>query len=155
MSPRAAWRLERLGFRCVYDYVPGKMDWLSFGLPHEGTAKLAGDALRPDAPTCSVDARLGEVRFRLREEGATYCVAVDAEGIVAGLVQGSALDAHPAQTIEQAMEFGVTTVRPSEELGPLRERLKSSGVEGIVVTNSDGRFLGLLVCDDSADGNKR
>ncbi len=91
---------------------------------HEGTAKLAGDALRPDAPTCSVDARLGEVRSRLREEGATYCVAVDAEGIVAGLVQGSALDAHPGYTIEQAMEFGVTTVRPSEKLGPLRERLK-------------------------------
>jgi hypothetical protein len=79
-------------------------------------------------------------------------VAVDAEGIVAGLVQGSALDAHPGYTIEQAMEFGVTTVRPSEKLGPLRERLKSAGVEGIVVPNSDGRFLGLLLCDDSADG---
>lgn len=82
-------------------------------------------------------------------------MAVDTEGIVAGLVQGSALDAHPGYTSSRAMEFGVTTVRPSEELGPLRERLGSSGVEGIVVTNSDGRFLGLLLCDDSADGIKR
>lgn len=82
-------------------------------------------------------------------------MAVDEEGIVAGLVQGFAFDSHPGDTIEQAMEFGVITVRPSEELGPLRERLGSSGLGGIVVTNRDGRFLGLLLSDDSADGMKR
>ena len=36
MSPRAAWRLESLGFTKVYDYVPGKTDWLAAGLPREG-----------------------------------------------------------------------------------------------------------------------
>ncbi len=35
MSPRAAWRLESLGF----DYVAGKADWMASGLPVEG--KLA------------------------------------------------------------------------------------------------------------------
>src|SRR5712691_518454 len=33
MSPRAAWRLERLGFTPVYDYALGKVDWMAAGLP--------------------------------------------------------------------------------------------------------------------------
>ena len=36
MSPRAAWRLERLGFTEVYDYAAGKVDWMAAGLPTEG-----------------------------------------------------------------------------------------------------------------------
>ena len=36
MSPRAACRLETLGFAEVYDYVAGKADWLGRGLPREG-----------------------------------------------------------------------------------------------------------------------
>jgi hypothetical protein len=27
MSPRAAWRLESIGFGQVYDYAAGKADW--------------------------------------------------------------------------------------------------------------------------------
>src|SRR6266851_66135 len=37
MSPRAAWRLESLGFGEVYDYVAGKLDWMAAGLRTEGT----------------------------------------------------------------------------------------------------------------------
>lgn len=37
MSPRAAARLEGIGFEQVYDYTAGKVDWGSFGLPLEGT----------------------------------------------------------------------------------------------------------------------
>ncbi len=33
MSPRAAARLETLGFDDVYDYVSGKSDWMAAGLP--------------------------------------------------------------------------------------------------------------------------
>jgi hypothetical protein len=35
MSPRAACRLELLGFTQVYDNVAGKADWLAHGLPTE------------------------------------------------------------------------------------------------------------------------
>ncbi|MBW3610487.1 MAG: hypothetical protein KY438_03015 [Actinobacteria bacterium] len=95
MSPRAAWRLERFGFERVYDYVPGKMEWLSFGRAHEGTAQLAGDMLHSDVPTCSVESRLGEMKSRLDEEGAAFCGAAGDDGVVAGIVQGKALDANP------------------------------------------------------------
>ena len=47
MSPRAAWRLEGLGFERVYDYVPGKADWFASGLPKEG--RLVGLLYREDA----------------------------------------------------------------------------------------------------------
>ncbi len=55
MSPRAAWRLESLGFGEVYDYAAGKLDWMAAGLPTEGTnAELlrAGDVARNDVSTC-------------------------------------------------------------------------------------------------------
>src|SRR5207249_889428 len=46
MSPRAAWRLESLGFTEVYEYSAGKSDWGAYGLPLEGKAigsdRLAG-----------------------------------------------------------------------------------------------------------------
>jgi len=51
MSPRAAWRLESIGFTKVRDYVAGKADWGSFGLPLEGTkGPLAGEYVRADKP---------------------------------------------------------------------------------------------------------
>ena len=37
MSPRAAWRLETLGFAQVFDYADGKLDWMTAGLATEGT----------------------------------------------------------------------------------------------------------------------
>ncbi len=40
MSPRAAWRLETLGFD-AHDYVAGNQDGLAHDLPHEGHAILA------------------------------------------------------------------------------------------------------------------
>jgi rhodanese-related sulfurtransferase len=36
-SPRAAERMDRIGYRQVYDYEAGKMDWKEAGLPIEGT----------------------------------------------------------------------------------------------------------------------
>lgn len=34
-SPKAAQRMEALGYERVYDYMPGKMDWKNAGLPVE------------------------------------------------------------------------------------------------------------------------
>src|SRR5215203_5599470 len=40
MSPRAAWWLEDLGFKNVYDYVPGKADWLANGWREEAKQNM-------------------------------------------------------------------------------------------------------------------
>lgn len=49
MSPRAASGLASTGFERVYDYVAGKADWSSTGLPLEGQT----GATRAPAPTCA------------------------------------------------------------------------------------------------------
>ena len=68
MSPRAACRLETLGFEQVYDYVPGKSDWLARGQPSEGelaSQPTAGSCAHDDVVTCPLDARVGSVRERV------------------------------------------------------------------------------------------
>jgi len=149
MSPRAAWRLERLGLPRVYDYVPGKMDWLSFGLPREGTATLAGDVLRTDVPRCQLDERMGDIAARLAEGDVAVCIAVVHDDIVMGTVAADAVDRTADARVEDVMLFGATTVRPSEDLAALTDRMRRADVETIVVTRSDARLLGLLVRADA------
>ena len=75
MSPRAASRLDSLGFTQVYDYVTGMADWTANGLPTEG--KIVGvlregvvrrgvlrarDAVRTDIPTLRLGERVGDRR---------------------------------------------------------------------------------------------
>ncbi|MEE9248155.1 MAG: rhodanese-like domain-containing protein, partial [Dehalococcoidia bacterium] len=67
MSPRAAARLETLGFTKVYDYVAGKSDWLAAALPSKGTlANLprAGDAVRGDDVVCHLGMRVRDCAGR-------------------------------------------------------------------------------------------
>ena len=51
MSPRAATRLEQLGFD-VYDYALSKVDWMAHGLPMEGEGKGHEAHARPTTRTC-------------------------------------------------------------------------------------------------------
>src|SRR3954454_23611829 len=54
-SPRAACLLETLGFEDVFDYVPGKVDWIARGLPTDGEnvdAHRVGRLARDDVATC-------------------------------------------------------------------------------------------------------
>src|SRR5216117_1923305 len=115
MSPRAAWRLESLGFGEVYEYRGGKLDWMAAGLPTEGTnAKRprAGDLARTDVPTCRLDERLGDVRDRARGAGWDACVVLNEERVVFGLLRSKELEASPDLRIEEAMRPGPSTFRP-------------------------------------------
>lgn len=150
MSPRAAWRLGRLGFTQVYDYVASKMDWLSFGLPHEGDALLAGDVARREVPTCGPDETLGGVRRRLEQAGSGFCVVVNERQVVLGLVQDQPDETRSPDTeAEQVMDCGITTVRPAE-VGPLAERMRQANVAAILLTRSDGTIYGLLAHEADA-----
>lgn len=147
MSPRAAWRLETLGFQ-AYDYVAGKADWLAFGLPYEGFAVLAGRATTTDVPTCSLSDRLGDVRDQLASSRFGMLVVLNADGVVLGRLNRNVRDDTEADVeVVQVMYEGPTTVRPSEDLAPLTERMRRADVDGVLVTRSDGRLLGMLERD--------
>jgi CBS domain-containing protein len=152
MSPRAAWRLESLGFRKVYDYVAGKVDWLAGGLPVEG--KLAAfpravNAVRKDVPTCRLTDRVGDVADRLRESGHRVCVVTNERGIMFGRLLARALNADPETAVEEVMEPGPTAIRPDDPLEGLVERMRKAGVRSILVTTPEGRLVGIVYREDA------
>lgn len=152
MSPRAAWRLEGLGFSEVYDYAPSKVDWSASGLPMEGeTAGVpaAGDAARADVPTCGPGEKVGEAQERAREAGWDLCVVVNAERVVLGVLREKvAAASDPEAVVEEAMRNGPTTVRPDEPAPKLAERMRKRGATSVLVTTPDGKLVGLLRRED-------
>jgi Mg/Co/Ni transporter MgtE len=147
MSPRAAWRLETLGFTAVHDYAAGKADWGSAGLPLEGTGgseTRVGAHLRRDVPTCVLDEQLADVRARVSAAGWDTCFVVTAEHVVLGRLGRGALARKDDATVEDAMTPGPSTVRPSLELEQAVERMRRQDLTTLPVTTSDGRLFGLL-----------
>ena len=151
MSPRAAWRLESMGFTQVYDYVAGKLDWLAAGLATEGSnaqQPRAGDVARRDVPTCGLDERLGAVAPRVRAVGWDACVVVNSERVVLGLLRSKELAADPGLRIEQAMRPGPSTFRPHVPIAEMAQYMVEHDSESAPITTSDGRLVGLLRRDD-------
>jgi Mg/Co/Ni transporter MgtE len=152
MSPRAAWRLEALGFREVYDYVDGKLDWLAAGLPSEGTnAQLprAADIARRDVPRCRLDERLADVEQRVRAAGFDACVVTNAKGVVLGLLRTKELDGEGAKLIEEVMRPGPSTFRPFVLVHEMAQKMTEHDLVNAPITTSDGKLVGLLLRDDA------
>ena len=84
MSPRAAWRLEALGFATVYDYVAGKMDWIAADLPYEGEAHLVHEHVRRQVACVPATASVAEARERRSAAGFGPVVVVNDAGVVTG-----------------------------------------------------------------------
>ncbi|UGY91253.1 CBS domain-containing protein [Streptomyces gobiensis] len=147
MSPRAARRLDHLGFAHVYDYVPGKTDWMAAGLPREGHSAQTpnpGDIAQPTPPTCHFTSPAAEAYERMRAEDHNFCVAVDDDTVVTGMVYLGEQGDADGKSVEQIMRPGPTTVRASEPLQPLLGRMEKAQVDAILVTDPEGRLLGLL-----------
>src|SRR5712691_1323775 len=115
MSPRAAWRLERLGFDPVYDYTAGKVDWMAAGLATvrtDTTQRRAIDATDPDPLTCDPETLVGDL------PAGRSVIVVNDHRIVLGRVPADR-GTHPDRAAEEIMEPGPTTVRAHEPLDPL------------------------------------
>ena len=152
MSPRAACRLESLGFTHVFDYVAGKADWFASGLPRAGreaSRPRAGDIARRDVPTCSLADRIGDVQKRLQATGWTLCIVVNESGVVLGRLRQKTLAADPESFVETVMESGPSTIRPDVLLESITERMRERRVDSTVVTTSDGRLVGILYRGDA------
>ena len=147
MSPRAASRLESLGFTRVYDYVAGEADWLANGLPTEGrdaNQPRAGDAARPDVPTCRLSDPIGAVRERVQAAGWDSCIVINDDRVVLGRVRGNAWAQPDDILVESAMEAGPTTIRPDTALAEIAERMHKQRVTSILVTTTGGHLIGIL-----------
>ena len=151
MSPRAASRLESIGFEQVYDYSAGKADWGSFGLPLDGDADSGtrvGAHLRTDVPTCRFEDRLPELCRRLDESGWETCFVVNNQGVLLGRIGRAAIRGRQDVSAEEAMTPGPSTIRPSARLDAVAERMQRQCLTTLPVTTPDGSLVGLITRRD-------
>lgn len=148
MSPRAAARLESIGFDDVHDYVASKVDWIGAGLPFEGKRanepRLATVA-DPEVPTCRLDETMRDVAGRI---GAwDVCVVIDDRRVVLGLVRADA-GLKGRRSVAESMQEAPRTFRPHvtpKELLPQIEKMQSPW---LLVTNLDGTLVGIVQQDE-------
>jgi CBS domain len=144
VSPRTAARLEQLGFRDVYDYTAGKMDWLAFELPSEGEdGPLVGDAYRRGVPTCSPEDSVGRVR-ELFTEGWSWVVVLNSSGVILGRLRRTRLGEDEEATAAAVMEPGPSTYRANVPLVEILPKMKSGEFENALISDPDGHLLGVL-----------
>jgi hypothetical protein len=152
MSPRAACRLDALGFEQVYDYSLGKADWKAAGEPLEGSSgdvQVVADATRPDVPTSGQEEQLGTVWERTSAAGWDEALVLDCEGVVIGRLRGRTWDRDPGMRVEEVMEAGPTTVRPDGALAPLVKRMEKRSTKLVTVTTAQGVLIGVLLLDEA------
>src|SRR5687767_11168841 len=114
-----------MGFREVYDYVPGKAAWLGMALPFEGDKgpeTRAGAVAQRDTPTCTLDEVGGAGEF---------CVVIE-DGIVLGVVE------------DGEMKPGPSTFRPSVPRAELAAYLDEHDQRRALITTLDGRLIGVV-----------
>lgn len=147
MSPRAACQLEVMGFTEVYDFVEGKIEWMANGLPVEGKGPhfaMAGEVATQDGVhTCLPGSIVRESAREMEERGESSCLVLNDEGIVLGRLRRKHLDPTSHVRVEQVMETGPTTVRPTEPAKPLLERMEKRNVPEIMVTTKKGKLVGV------------
>lgn len=151
MSPRAAWRLESLGFDEVYDYVGSKMEWIAAGLPWEGSEAsqpTLGDLAKADVSLCALGDSVGVARAALGE--GPICLVVNEDRIVLGLVRAEALGPDDDRPVREVMDEGPSTYRPHVPALEMAERLEEQRQPRFVVTTLDGRLAGIASAEDIA-----
>jgi CBS domain-containing protein len=148
MSPRAAWRLEAIGFGPVYDYAAGKADWLAADLPYEGTAELAGRFTRHGVATVAEDTPAAEALRLLDAQGFGPVLVLNQAGVLMGTAHRDSLASAGDAGAGSVMRFGVSTVRPNEDAAALARRMGDAGATRVVVTRPDGTLVGLFFAAD-------
>jgi hypothetical protein len=150
MSPRAAWRLETLGFTNVHEYAAGKADWGAYGLPVEGTVTKVPpiqQLARTDVPTCRFAEAIRDVRPRLGTW--TTCFVLNDEGIVIGRLHEKDLEGDPKARAGDVMRPGPSTFRPNVSVVQMLEFMNENRLDTAPVTRPDGTLVGLLLRGDA------
>jgi rhodanese-related sulfurtransferase len=150
MSPRAATRLEQLGFE-VYDYALSKIDWMAHGLPMEGTAAARPTALsfaRDDVVTCTLDDRVAELKERIDASPYGFALVL-ADRVVLGRIRRTRMDDAPEDaSAELLMEPGPSTTRPHIDPGELAKQFERSATSTAILTTPEGELIGVVSRSD-------
>jgi predicted transcriptional regulator len=155
MSPRAACRLATLDYD-VYDYAPGKVDWIAHGLPIEGTGASRTTALtllRQDVAICGLEDSAEEVARRIDGSLYGFALVLSPGRVVLGRVRRSRLiDA--GASVPALLEPGPSTIRPHTPIEDLVERLTHSEILTLIVTDPEGKLIGIVRRGDVDDSRQ-
>jgi CBS domain-containing protein len=152
VAPRAAARLESLGFTNVFEYKAGKQDWLAAGLPTGGrkaSEPTIARVLRRNVPRFGLDDRAGPILESLRAGDWEWAAVVDTSGVLLGRIQARDLK-DPNARARDVMDEGPSTYRPNVRLEELLRRMLDHRFEMAFVTDPDGRLRGLVIRRDIA-----
>ena len=137
--------------------MPGKMDWLAYGLPVEkkpqGVAMVI-DHMQKEFPVARLSDPVGDIRLRLEQAGFAICPVLDNEGIVLGAIDRAAVSADPATPAAAVMDPGPATVRPSISLDSAVKQLARQKADEMLVTSSNGKLIGFFRRPKKPDDNR-
>jgi CBS domain-containing protein len=136
----------------VYDYSPGKVDWLVRQLPIEGERAgqpTVGSLARDDVVTCALEDRVGEVRERVAGSPYPFALVVTgARRVLLGRLRASALDCDPDLRAEGIMEPGPSTVRAHKTAASVAHDLAEKELRWAIVTTPEGELIGVAARKD-------
>jgi CBS domain-containing protein len=136
-----------MGFTDVYDFVSGKADWIAHRLPVEGNGPhfpLVGEVARREiVHECRLGSKIGESRIAVAESRLGYCVVLNDQNILLGRLRRKHLQSGDEGIVENVMEPGPSTVRPTESAAAVLRRMKARDVPAVLVTTAKGKFFGI------------
>jgi rhodanese-related sulfurtransferase len=150
LSPRAAHRLTALGFREVYDYVPGKAAWLGDGLPSGGLRRpeqRVGGIADPKVPTVRAEATIGDARAAFGD-GSDVAIVLNEHDVVLGLLRSETVGLDPSTAVVDVVQPGPSTFRPSMTVRELVEYFRKSDEARAIITTNSGEWIGLIRRED-------
>jgi rhodanese-related sulfurtransferase len=148
LSARASVRLEEIGFERVHDLIGGRAAWTALGLPTEGEVGDQGRVGQyvDKAPAALIDdtisdvVALGEHRFPTP--------VVDADGVLLGSVEPSAMDQPASSPVRDVMVPAPRTIRPEGRVDDVVEQLQRDRLDHIFITAVNGVLFGRVVTDE-------
>ena len=99
-------------------------------------------------PTCRLRDSTTAVAQAIHKNAIGLCAVVSEQGVVLGLCEDESLPADSALSAEDIMKPGPTTLRPGYPADEAAELLRKSGKQGILVTSSDDKLLGVFASSD-------
>jgi len=135
----------------VYDYVPGKVDWLAHNLEVEGDdpdRPTAGGLMRDDVVRCDRTDRMADVHESIERSAYPFALVTTTGGVLLGRVRASALDPESERPVGDVAEPGPKTFRPHKSAEDVARQLAEKDLRWAIVTTPEGRLLGVASRDD-------
>jgi CBS domain-containing protein len=140
-----------LGFDRVYDYEPGKVDWLAHNLPTEGdrpAPPTVGRVMRDDVTRCGPAERAADVLAAIERSPYPFALVATPGSVVLGRIPASKLNADSVQPVGDIAEPGPKTFRPHHSAENVARQLAKKELRWAIVTTPEGRLLGVASRED-------